>query len=343
METKHLLAPMMGVENSQAVREAAAILRRGGLVAIPTETVYGLAANALVPEAVKRIFVAKGRPQDNPLIVHIADMAGIESLIRTMPPCAVKLADAFWPGPLTMVFPKTDLVPDVVSGGLDTVAIRIPAHPVAREIIRTAGIPLAAPSANRSGKPSPTTAQHVLEDLGGRIDAVLDAGPCSIGVESTVVSLRSGTPHLLRPGGITPKELETVAGNITMDAAVLSQMQADETPASPGMKYRHYAPQTKLVLVQGSWKEFLAYVLGKDKPYGVLCFDEDAQAAPQPCLTYGSIHDANQQAVQLFDALRRVDTLGVGTVYVRAPAAEGVGLAVYNRLLRAAAFRVVSL
>jgi len=327
------------------INAAAKILRDGGVVAIPTETVYGLAANALNGVAVSKIFTAKGRPQDNPLIVHIADMKELTPLVKYVPQTAVKLANTFWPGPLTIVLPKTDLIPAEVSAGLDTVAVRLPSHPIARALIEAAGVPLAAPSANASGSPSPTSARHVLDDLNGLIDAVVDGGDCMVGVESTVISLVEETPRLLRPGGITPEQLEAVLGKIEIDDAVFSALVQDEIPASPGMKYKHYSPKAKLIILKGDLEKFVAYVNATATGGTiVLCYDGEKTQMPVKAVSFGSMNSSSEQAHKLFTALREIDTMpGVDTVFARCPAATGVGLAVYNRLLRAASFEVIEL
>lgn len=327
----------------EKINAAATIIRDGGLVAIPTETVYGLAANALDGEAVSKIFKAKGRPQDNPLIVHISSFEEIVPLVKSVPDLAVKLAKAFWPGPLTLVFEKSTLIPDQVSAGLDTVAVRLPAHPVARALIKAAGVPLAAPSANTSGSPSPTCAQHVLDDLDGLIDAVVDAGACAVGVESTVLTLVGKTPRLLRPGGITPEQIEEVIGKIEIDPAVFSAINHDKIPSSPGMKYKHYSPKARLIIVKGTLPEFIDYVKKNASTVtAVLCYDGEQEKMPISAVGFGACENPAEQARRLFSALRQIDTLpNIHTVFVRCPAAEGLGLAVYNRLLRAASFEVI--
>ncbi|MDR1927192.1 MAG: threonylcarbamoyl-AMP synthase [Oscillospiraceae bacterium] len=332
---------------------AAALLRRGGLVAIPTETVYGLAANAFDPQAVAAVFAAKGRPQDNPLIVHVPCAGDAHVLTRRFSARASALAAQFWPGPLTLILPKSEKVPDAVSAGLDTVALRVPAHPGALALLLACGCPLAAPSANRSGSPSPTTARHVLEDLDGRIDAVLDAGPCRVGVESTVLSLVAKTPCLLRPGAVTLEQLRQALGEVTVAPSLLQALGEGEVAASPGMKYRHYAPKAALTLLEGASAQFAAYVAAHAlEGDGALCFEEDLPALecalePEqrrfPVLCCGAATDAEAQARQLFARLRELDSLGLRRVFVRCPAKEGVGLAVFNRLLRAAAFRLIEL
>lgn len=335
MDTKRLQP------NTEGIDTAASLLAKGDLVAIPTETVYGLAADALNSEAVSSIYVAKGRPSDNPLIVHIADIKDWEPLVTHIPDNARKLAEAYWPGPLTIILPASPIVPKVVTGGLTTVAVRFPSHPVAQAVILRSGCPLAAPSANRSGSPSPTNAQRVLEDMNGRIAAILDGGACDVGVESTVIDLCHTPPRLLRPGGITPAMLEEVLGPIEIDSAVTHALEQGAVAASPGMKYKHYAPQAEITIVKGAPAAFAQFVnTHKADGVGALCFDEDLPHLAVPAVTYGSRHDPLAQAQQIFDALRQLDEMGITAVYAACPEISGVGLAVYNRLLRAAAFRI---
>ena len=322
--------------------KAGAVLRQGGLVAIPTETVYGLAANAFDGEAASRIYAAKGRPSDNPLIVHIASLDQLPALVTEVPEAAYRLAERFWPGPLSIILPRSDKIPDQVSGGLDTVAIRMPAHPAAAAVIRAAGVPLAAPSANLSGSPSPTTAQHVARDLWGRIDGILDGGACEVGVESTVLTLVGDVPRVLRPGGVSVEQLREVLGNVEVDQAVLHRLEPDRTAASPGMKYKHYSPRTRVIIVKGGFAAFQKFV-GNKKDCAALCFACEGEQLDIPFIEVGREHDSAAQAHLLFDALRRVDELGVSVAYARCPDTDGVGLAVLNRLLRAAAFTVVDL
>ncbi|MBR4889425.1 MAG: threonylcarbamoyl-AMP synthase, partial [Clostridia bacterium] len=264
------------VNDPGAIERVGDILRCGGLAAIPTETVYGLAANALNGKAVAGIFAAKGRPVDNPLIVHICDISQWESLVQYIPENARRLAEAYWPGPLTIILPKADCIPEEVSPGLSTVSVRFPSHPAAQAVIRAAGCPLAAPSANLSGKPSPTTALHVLEDMNGRIDAILDGGSCDVGVESTVITLATPVPRLLRPGGVTLEQLQAVLGEVEVDPAVTHELAAGAEVASPGMKYKHYAPQSDVVIVGGSREKAAAYIRNHFEPGDrVLCFEEE--------------------------------------------------------------------
>ncbi len=327
---------------TEKLRRVAQVLRRGGLCGIPTETVYGLAANALDETAVRKIFAAKGRPQDNPLIVHIASMDELPALVREIPPEAEALAAAFWPGPLTIILPKADCIPDAVSCGLSTVAIRMPSHPIANAIIRTAGVPLAAPSANTSGKPSPTTAAHVLHDMDGKIDMIVDGGACSVGVESTVVTLCTKRPRLLRPGGVTLEQLREVLGEVDVDKAVLGELTSGEKPSSPGMKYKHYSPDADVKLVRGSAESFARYA--KTYPADdtlILCFDGEENAFDQETIALGAAADAKTHAQRVFRALRDADERGFRNVLVHCPDDRGVDLAVLNRLLRAAAFQIV--
>jgi L-threonylcarbamoyladenylate synthase len=330
--------------DQKSIEAVVDILKKGELVAIPTETVYGLAANALDCDAVNKIFVAKGRPQDNPLIVHISDISWVGKLVKEVPPTAQKLFDAFWPGPLTVILPCSDIVPKVVTAGLDTVAIRMPSHKIALEIIKQAGFPLAAPSANISGSPSPTTAKHCFADLDGKIKAIVDGGICKVGVESTVISIASEKPTLLRPGGITLEQLQAVLGEVVVDKSITSQIPLHQKVHSPGIKYKHYAPKAKVVVVKGEILDVVHYINeNADKDCAVLCFEGEEKLFNLPCLSYGAKNDAAAQAKYLFWALRESDKLNVKTIYARCPEISGIGLAVYNRLLRAAAFEVIEL
>lgn len=333
-----LLAP-----RPDAIEKAAGILRAGGLVAIPTETVYGLAANALDGAAVSAIFAAKGRPQDNPLISHIASMDMLGMVAGHVPPQAQRLAECFWPGPLTMVLPVRDLVPKRTTAGLDTVAVRCPKTAATRELIRLAGVPIAAPSANRSGKPSTTTAAHVLHDMDGRIEAILDGGPCEVGVESTIVDLTGERPRLLRPGGVTPEELRALLGELDIDRAVLGQISNDAVVRAPGMKYKHYAPSAEVYIISGSSEAAARYIRRRFGPGdAVLCFAEELPLYDGCNPTaYGSENDVRTLSAGLFAALRDLDRPDIRTIYARCPEGGGVAYAVGNRLKKAAAFRVV--
>ena len=322
---------------------AATIIKDGGLVAIPTETVYGLGADGLNPEAVAKIFEVKGRPQDNPLILHVADAHQIDTLCHNVPESAYRLAEKFWPGPLTMVLPARDCVPKCTTAGLPTVAVRCPDSAITRRIIRLSGVPIAAPSANISGKPSTTTAQHVLDDHNGKIPLIIDGGSCRVGVESTIVDLTEPRPRLLRPGGITPEQLLEVLGDLVVDKAVTAQIDKDAVVKAPGMKYRHYAPQCQVVIVSGSREQAAAYIRSRFVPGDrVLCFQEELElydgCAP---LSYGQEADAASLSAGLFAALRELDDPAVQKVYARCPVGGGIAYAVQNRLKKAAAFQIV--
>ncbi len=323
---------------------AAELIRHGELVAFPTETVYGLGADARKEKAVRAIFAAKGRPADNPLIVHIAGLDMLGMIAAEVPPLALTLAGHFWPGALTMIFPKRPEIPSVTSGGLDTVGIRMPSHPAARALISLSGCPIAAPSANRSGLPSPTTAKHVMDDMNGRIAAVLDGGQCEGGVESTVICFDdTQTIHILRPGLISQEDLAPYAGRVYVDHAVFEQIAPETKVASPGMKYKHYSPKAKILPVDApDFDAFVRYVRQhwKEHTYCLL-FDSDPEPDGIPCLHYGD--SGIRQAHDLFFRFRELDELGAALVYVRMPSQSGAGLSVYNRLMRAAGFEVIRL
>lgn len=335
---------LFDAKNPGATDAVAEILKRGGLAAIPTETVYGLAANAFDGEACANIFKAKGRPGDNPLIVHICDMEMLSDVVSEVPEGARLLAEKFWPGPLTIIMKKSGKIPMVTSANLPTVAVRFPAHPVAREIIKKTGLPLAAPSANLSGSPSPTTFQHCVNDLMGRVDAIIDGGPCSVGVESTIISLAGEKPVLLRPGYVTLEQLRETLGEVELSKAVLEKLGEGEKVLSPGMKYKHYAPKAAVSLVKGSSEKYVNFV-NEHAGEGVyaLCFDEEAPVLKTKTVTYGSEFSDAEQAEHIFEALRELDSLGAKRVFAHSPKITGVGLAVYNRLVRAAGFDVIEL
>ena len=334
---------LLSASDPSTAQIAADIIRRGGLVAIPTETVYGLGADGLNEQAVVKIFEAKGRPQDNPLILHVAEPMEMEKFCHDIPEAAYDLAERFWPGPLTMVLPARDIVPRRTTAGLDTVAVRCPDNAVTREIIRLSGVPIAAPSANISGKPSTTTAQHVLHDHDGKIDAIVDGGPCRVGVESTIVDLTEKRPRLLRPGGITPEQLTAVLGDLVIDKAVTAQIDKDAVVKAPGMKYRHYAPAEPVVIVAGSREKAAAYIHRHFAPGDrVLCFDEELPLyADCNTLSYGKESNVGTLSAGLFAALRELDDASITKVYARCPVGGGVAYAVQNRLKKAAAFHIV--
>ncbi len=338
MQTKVIAAT-----DPDCVRLASDILKQGELVALPTETVYGLGANGLDPDAVAKIFAAKGRPQDNPLILHVTGVEQISLFCHHIPQSAYRLAEKFWPGPLTMVLPARDIVPKCTTAGLPTVAVRCPDSDVTRQIIALAGVPVAAPSANISGKPSTTTAQHVLDDHDGKLPLIVDGGACRVGVESTIVDLTEVRPRLLRPGGITPEQLMEVLGDLVIDKAVTAQINKDAVVKAPGMKYRHYAPQAQVVIVAGNTEAAANYIRNhytdSDR---VLCFEEElplyAGCAP---LAYGKESDVSTLSAGLFAALRELDDPSVSKVYARCPVGGGMAYAVQNRLKKAAAFQIV--
>lgn len=326
-----------------AVRDAAAILRRGGLLGIPTETVYGLGADALNEDAVSRIFLAKGRPQDNPLIIHVPDASWLERYCRDVPPAAYQLAERFWPGPLTMILPRRDIVPLQTTGGLETVGVRCPNHPVTLAIIEAAGVPIAAPSGNTSGRPSPTTAAHMIEDMDGKIDGIVDGGPCTVGVESTIIDLTVTPPRLLRPGGLPLESLRQVLGEVAVDKAVTGLLAAGERPRAPGMKYRHYAPHAPVTVVTGEPERSARRIQGLlSDTAGVICFDEYAPLFPGHIIhKLGPAADKSAQARHVFDALRTFDGTDVTEIFAQCPDDGGLGLAVANRLKKAAGFHLI--
>ena len=327
---------------SSAIAEAAEILRGGGLVAFPTETVYGLGGDATDAEAAQKIYAAKGRPSDNPLIIHIADPADAERYAHTSE-VYYRLAEAFMPGPLTVILPKKESIPLSVTGGLDTVAVRCPAHPLAQALIRAAGVAIAAPSANLSGSPSPSCGAHVIHDLSGRVDAILDGGECEIGLESTIISLHGAKATLLRPGAITADALRCVCEEVDISPAVTDGLKENERPLSPGMKYRHYAPRLPLVLLDGDEDCVLTYLLHAQNAEKcvVLCYREQADyLRNERLIDIGAKEDLSEQAHLLFAALRQADGMDADVIYAHLPPKDGMGLALYNRLIRAAAHTV---
>ena len=330
--------------NEKNIQQAAAILRDGGLVGIPTETVYGLGANGLNPQAVARIFQAKGRPQDNPLILHIPSIDHLDRYCKGIPLTAYRLAERFWPGPLTMILARRDVVPDVVTAGLDTVGMRCPAHALCRAILRDADVPVAAPSGNTSGRPSPTSAAHMWEDMDGKIDAIVDGGPCAVGVESTIIDLTVMPPRLLRPGGVTLEELRETLGEVAVDPAVRRLMGEGEHPRAPGMKYRHYAPKAPVTVVRGDPARGADYIRTHlEEGDGVACFDEFAGQYPGHVVErLGPAGDKAAQARHVFDALRAFDDTDVSAIWAQCPDDAGIGLAVANRLSKAAGFHIIN-
>jgi len=331
------------LNNSENDLEIAALLIKSGeIVGVPTETVYGLGADATNADAVKKIFEAKGRPADNPLIVHVSDIEMMKQYTEDIPTVVYRLAEKFWPGPLTMVLSKKTNIPDLVTAGMDTVGIRMPSNESIRTIIKYLGKPIAAPSANKSGYPSPTTAQHVIDDMAGKIAAVVDDGPCAVGLESTVITFEGyDSVRILRPGVVTPEQLKTVVDDVIIDKNITSDEMVDvEDVRSPGMKYKHYSPKAKIILVREGLEMFKKYVSEQEEPDSCsLIFDYDAAGFPYRYMTYGNT--PQEQAQQLFAKLREADKQKIKVLYVRAPRKEGIGLAVYNRLIRAAGYEVV--
>jgi L-threonylcarbamoyladenylate synthase len=366
METKRIKINDTKNINDEELKEAAQILRDGGLVAFPTETVYGLGGNALDEKAAGKIYAAKGRPSDNPLIAHVSCAAEVTPLVKYIPEAGKKLMDAFWPGPLTIIFPKSDIVPYGTTGGLDTVAVRMPVDPVANRLIALAGVPVAAPSANTSGRPSPTTADHVWQDLNGKIEMIIDGGPVGIGVESTIVDVSGDVPAVLRPGAITMEMLKDVLGEVTIDPAILGPMAEGVRPKAPGMKYKHYAPKADLTLVEPAnvadarktgeavamtqeqveqmvktvWK------LAKEKidagcKVGIICTDESRLRYPQgEVRSIGARKSQESVAHNLYALLREFDDLKVDYIFSESFTQDHLGQAIMNRLSKAAGYQI---
>lgn len=366
METKRIKINDTKNINDEELKEAAQILRDGGLVAFPTETVYGLGGNALDEKAAGKIYAAKGRPSDNPLIAHVSCAAEVTPLVKYIPEAGRKLMDAFWPGPLTIIFPKSDIVPYGTTGGLDTVAVRMPVDPVANHLIALAGVPVAAPSANTSGRPSPTTADHVWQDLNGKIEMIIDGGPVGIGVESTIVDVSGDVPAVLRPGAITMEMLKDVLGEVTIDPAILGPMAEGVRPKAPGMKYKHYAPKADLTLVEPAnvadarktgkavamtqeqveqmvktvWK------LAKEKldagyKVGIICTDESRSHYPQgEVRSIGARKSQESVAHNLYALLREFDDLKVDYIFSESFTQDHLGQAIMNRLSKAAGYQI---
>lgn len=320
-------------------------LKDGEVVAMPTETVYGLAANAFDVPAIRKIFKAKGRPQDNPLIVHISDIDMLKNLTTEISSTAKKIIGRFWPGPLTVIFPKSESVPLSVTAGLNTVAVRFPSHPVANKLIKSCGFPLAAPSANISGKPSPTTAYHVFDDMDGKIPYIIDGGACEVGLESTVIALNGNDVCILRPGEITKEDLMEVTPMVFIDKAVTSELKSDKQAASPGMKYKHYSPRASVTLIDADINSFKNYCDDNaDSKTYFLVYEEELSFFPaHRTLSLGSKNNYSQQARNLFAKLREIDKSDAEKIFARCPDKKGIGLAVYNRMIRAAGFKIIEL
>lgn len=335
--------------SAEVIQTAAKILQEGGLVAFPTETVYGLGGNGLDSAACEKIYLAKGRPSDNPLILHISEIEELDRIVAEVSPQAKALMDAFWPGPLTMIFKKKDIVPAKATGGLDTVAVRFPNHPVARAIIRAAGLPIAAPSANSSGKPSPTRASHVEYDLNGKIDMIVDGGAAEWGLESTIVDVSDEIPMILRPGAVTKEMIEEVVGQVEIDPAILHKPTADFKPKAPGMKYTHYSPKAEVFLVKGEQKAvaerinaLAAAERAAGKKVGVMATEETKTLYHADIiLSLGSRAKPEEIGANLFKTLRKFDFLGGDVVYSEVFSEKGEGMAIMNRLNKAAGYRVL--
>ena len=358
MKTKIIEIEYPQKPRDEELLEGARILREGGLVAFPTETVYGLGAHALDEAAARQIYEAKGRPSDNPLIAHVSCMEEVYPLVSQVSEKAKKLMDAFWPGPMTLIFPKSDLVPYGTTGGLDTVAVRMPSDPVANRLIALAGVPVAAPSANTSGRPSPTTAQHVLQDMDGRIDMIIDGGPVGIGVESTIVDVSVETPTVLRPGAITMEMLEEVLGEVQIDPAILGPVSADLRPKAPGMKYKHYAPKADLTLVEPEdgdmespdslermtekVRQLAEEKLAEGFRVGIICTDESRQTYPKGLVrSIGSRTRRETVAHNLYALLREFDDLKADYIFSESFPEDHLGQAIMNRLSKAAGYHIV--
>ncbi len=336
-------------KDKEKLKQAARVLQQGGLVAFPTETVYGLGANGLNPEATAKIYQAKGRPSDNPLILHISRREDLIPLVEGVPPVAEKLMEHFWPGPLTLILKKSSIVPKRTTGGIDTVAIRMPSHPIAYRLIEEARLPIAAPSANLSGKPSPTKAEHVIHDLMGRIDVIIDGPRSNIGLESTVVDLTSPIPTILRPGGITYEQLKEVIGKVEIDKGIREDLKEDFRPKAPGMKYTHYAPAAPMTIVQGSRNAVIEKInksveeyLRQGKKAGILATEETLREYPHGIvLSLGRRDEPESIAVNLFDLLRQLDLEGVDVIFAEGVTGDGIGMAIMNRMNKAAGHRIV--
>ncbi len=354
METKRVVIKDVKHPRDGELLEAAQILRDGGLVAFPTETVYGLGANALNEEAAKKIYAAKGRPSDNPLIAHISGEKELAPLVAEIPETAKKLMKAYWPGPLTIIFRKSDKVPYGTTGGLDTVAVRMPSDPIANRMIALAGVPVAAPSANTSGRPSPTTADHVWEDLNGKIEMILDGGPVGIGLESTIVDVTGEVPMLLRPGAITLEMLRELLGQVDVDPAVTGPMSPGMHPKAPGMKYRHYAPKADMTLVEGGTEAMAAEIcrlaqesISQGKKTGVICTEETRHLYPESLLGQAQFRSMGVRAKEetiahnLYAVLREFDDIGVDCIFCEAFPETELGQAIMNRLIKAAGHKIV--
>ena len=347
METKVLVINNENIDENK-IKEAATILKKSGLVAFPTETVYGLGANGLDEEATKKIFMAKGRPQDNPLILHVSSIEELIPLVDHIPDMAKSCMEEFWPGPLTILFKKSKMVSNIVTAGLDTVAIRMPEHPIALSLIKTAGVPVAAPSANTSGRPSPTLAKHVIEDMDGRIDMIIDGGDSGIGLESTVLDLSGEVPMILRPGGITKEQLQKIIPNVIVDFAIIREDE-NLVPKSPGQKYRHYAPKSEMIVYGGDLNKVVNTIVEntknqiiENKKVGIMCTDETKGFYKDGLVfSMGTRNDENTIAHNLFNILRVFDEENVDIIFAEEIQNSNLGMAIMNRIMKAAGGKII--
>lgn len=349
MQTEAIIISDAFDEKSQnSLKKAGQIIKDGGLVVFPTETVYGLGADATSREAAEKIYKAKGRPSDNPLIIHIHEPKEAEKYTYTTP-LFYKIADAFMPGPITVIMKAREIIPKTVTAGLDTVAVRCPLHPVARELIKSAGVPIAAPSANLSGSPSPTCFKYAYADMNGRVDMIIDGGECDVGLESTIVKIEDdGSLLLLRPGAITVEDLQTLCATVRISDAVLNALKEGQAVLSPGMKYRHYAPKTPLFLLKGDFSERLEYIKKQKGRNALICYDEEESAfkeiIPSDLIfRFGRKDDLQEQAKALFTLLRDADNVGADAIFATLPQSSGIGMALYNRMIRASGYRIITL
>lgn len=330
------------------IEDAAKVIKNGGLVLFPTETVYGLGANGLDESAVRKIFLAKGRKQDNPLILHISNYGMLSLISKNITDIEQKLMDAFWPGPFTIILDKTNIVPDVVTAGLDTVAVRMPSSIIANKLIEYADTPIAAPSANISGKPSGTNLDDILDELKDRVDYIIDGGTCEVGLESTVVRVIDNVPHILRPGKVTPKQIESIAGEVIIDSHVLNEIKATDIPLSPGMKYRHYAPNAKCVLVYSKGNDVMAKKINSlandyNNPLIICCNENVEMYGNFKCLKYGGKNHLEEISKNVFSILRKVDSYKPDIVFIEGVESTGLGLAIMNRLIRACEYNFIEI
>ncbi|WP_070110225.1 L-threonylcarbamoyladenylate synthase [Clostridium acetireducens] len=350
MNTKIVMIDSCNIDKKY-IKEAADIIKKGGLVAFPTETVYGLGANALDSEAVKKIFQAKGRPQDNPLIVHVSDFDEIDPLVKEIPDIAHKLMNKFWPGPMTIIMKKSDIIPDVTSAGLDSIGIRMPSNKIAKEFIKECKLPIAAPSANISGRPSPTDVERCIEDLNGKIEYIIGGEKCDIGVESTVIDCTNYPACVLRPGGITLEMLKEIDSNIYIDPAIMKKPEKDFKPKAPGMKYRHYAPKAPVKIIQGDLQktiekinEMVQNYISENKVVGIMATDETKHKYTKGVvISVGTRKHMETVAQNLFETLRMFDDNNVDVILAEGFEFKGVGIAVMNRLNKSAGFNIIKL